>query len=83
MSQTKRGRGRPKVLPTQASVRISLERADLETAEQLVPAFDRTSALGVRHTRMDVLRAAVARGLASLRADVATSQSELPLNPHR
>jgi hypothetical protein len=36
-----------------------------------VPAFDRTSALGVRHTRMDVLRAAIARGLQSLRSEVA------------
>lgn len=70
MSQAKRGRGRPKTLPTQASVRISLERTDLEAAEQLVPEFDRTSALGVRHSRMDVLRAAIARGLAALRAEV-------------
>lgn len=71
MSQAKRGRGRPKVLTTQASVRISIERSDLEAAEQLVGVFDRASALGVRHTRMDVLRAAIARGLASLRSEVA------------
>lgn len=70
MSPTKRGRGRPKVLPTQASVRISIERTDLETAEQLVPEFDRASTLGVRHTRMDVLRAAIARGLRSLRSEI-------------
>lgn len=73
MSQAKRGRGRPKVLLTQASVRISIERADLETAEELVPAFDKASALGVRHTRIDVLRAAIANGLKALRAQVGQS----------
>lgn len=70
MSQNKRRRGRPKTLPTQASLRISVDRGDLEAAEQLVPEFDRTSSLGVRHSRMDVLRAAIARGLQSLRAEV-------------
>lgn len=71
MSETKRGRGRPRELPSHESVKFMVERADLELAQQLVSAFDRASALGVLHNRVDVLRSALKRGLSSLQAELA------------
>jgi hypothetical protein len=70
MSETKRGRGRPKVKPDTGSVTIALPRDVIREAEALVPAFDAASPLGVRHNRIDVLRAAVVKGIAALRAQV-------------
>ncbi|MFM2416370.1 MAG: hypothetical protein RL385_1093 [Pseudomonadota bacterium] len=56
-----RKRGRPKTLPETDS--ISIPRALVKKAEELVPAFDAASAIGAKHSRTDVLRAAVAKGL--------------------
>lgn len=44
-----------------------LERSQMHEADALVPLFDGRSQLGVRHARIDVLRAAVRLGLEALR----------------
>lgn len=59
------------MLPTTGKITLAVEHEHIQAAEELVPAFDKASALGVRHTRIDVLRAALVRGLASLKAEVA------------
>jgi hypothetical protein len=66
----KRGRGRPKKNPGTATVTISVDRLDVEAAEELVPVLDRVNTLGMRHNRTDVLRASIKRGLESLRAEL-------------
>jgi hypothetical protein len=69
-TETKRSAGRPKVRPEQTQVTIAVDRTDLAFAESLVPGFDGASTLGVRHSRLDVLRSAIKRGLASLGAEL-------------
>lgn len=76
MSQAKRGRGRPRELPSYSSVKFAVDRTDLDEAQELVAAFDRASALGVKHNRVDVLRSALKRGLASLRAELEQPPSQ-------
>ncbi len=68
MTTPTRGRGRPKKLGS--VVTISVDRGDVEAAEQLVPVLDRVSTVGMRHNRTDVLRAAIKRGLASLHQEL-------------
>lgn len=70
MKHSKKRPGRPKVHPASASLRIAIDRSDIEAAQILVADFDRTSTLGVRHTRIDVLRAAIRRGLEALRSEL-------------
>jgi hypothetical protein len=70
MTAKKRGPGRPKVQPETETVTLAFPSEHLREAEALVSHFDNASALGVRHTRIDVLRAAVAKGLEALRAQV-------------
>jgi hypothetical protein len=70
---TKVGRGRPKTAPDTISVTITIPRRESKLAESMVPDFDQL-ALGLRHTRMDVLRAAISRGLDALKAELEHAQ---------
>jgi hypothetical protein len=67
MTNTKRGA--PKRLSDTARVTMVLERSQMHEADALVPLFDGRSQLGVRHARIDVLRAAVRLGLEALRSE--------------
>jgi hypothetical protein len=75
MSQAKRTVGRPKTQPDQAQITIAVDRADLHAAEDLVATFDRVSPLAMRHSRLDVLRAAIRKGLGALRSELEESKA--------
>jgi hypothetical protein len=71
MSKTPaRKRGRPKVGPETEPVTIAVPRADLDLADELVGPLTERS-MGVSRGRTDVLRAAIARGLRSIRDELA------------
>jgi hypothetical protein len=70
MSKSMRPRGRPKVTEDSgASITLRVDAAKLELADELAEGLDQMVP-GLRHTRGDVLRAALARGLEALREDI-------------
>lgn len=81
MSKTNTGpaakvaRGRPKGGADTVAVTLTIPRADSQLAESLVVDFDRL-ALGLRHNRLDVLRAAITRGLESFKTDIANARAK-------
>lgn len=71
------GRGRPKMAPDTASLTVVIPRSEAQLAERLAVDLDRV-VLGLRHNRLDVIRAAITRGLASLKAELEQAQARAP-----
>lgn len=67
--ETPRPRGRPRVADDGASITLRVETSHLALADSIAEDLD-AALKGMRHTRGDVLRAALARGLEAMRADV-------------
>lgn len=67
--ETNRPRGRPRVADEGASITLRIDASKLELADAIAHDLD-VMLEGMRHTRGDVLRAALSRGLDAMRADV-------------
>jgi putative intracellular protease/amidase len=71
MSSTKtRSRGRPKVANEPTAVTVRIDASLVDVADTIAADLDRLAVPGLRHTRGDVMRAALARGIEAMRADV-------------
>ena len=71
-STSSRSRGRPKVAnePTPVTVRIDASLVDM--ADSIATDLGRLAVAGLRHTRGEVMRAALSRGIEAMRDDVNT-----------
>lgn len=81
MSTSKAKRGRRPVAESVASVSLALDAAHLATADDLAVDMGKLMA-GLKLTRMDVLRTAIARGLTSMREEVDARLSPAGLAKH-
>lgn len=68
-NETGKRRGRPAVAVDGASVTLRVDASKLDLADRIAAALDGMMA-GMRHTRGDVLRAALARGLGAMSDDL-------------
>lgn len=65
-----RGRGRPKVADEPVAVTVRVDATVVEMADSVAADIESMSLPGMRTVRTDVLRAALARGVAAMRAEV-------------
>ncbi|MEY4515504.1 MAG: hypothetical protein RLZZ450_7626 [Pseudomonadota bacterium] len=65
-----KGRGRPKVADEPVAVTVRVDAAVVEMADGVAADLESMGLPGMRTGRGDVLRAALARGVAAMRADV-------------
>lgn len=71
MSSTKtRSRGRPRAVNKLTTVSVRVAASVVGVADEIAADLDRLSVPGLRHTRGDVMRAALGRGIEAMRADV-------------
>ncbi len=68
MTTNKPKRGRPKVAPKSLPITLSVDAAHVAAADKLAATAPQMIA-GMRATRLDVLRWAIARGLESMHAE--------------
>lgn len=69
MNEAKTKRGRRPVADTVASVSLSVDATHLDQADVLAEDMGRVFR-GLKQTRGDVLRTAISRGIASMRAEI-------------
>jgi hypothetical protein len=65
-----RNKGRPRVANEPAAVTVRIEAALIDTADAIAADLDKLAIPGLRTTRGEVMRAALARGIEAMRADV-------------